>query len=368
MKIGILKDSKKNKGAFLLPKDVASLTTKKVVVNFCSKIGASLNIADQDYINAGAKIFKSNAQVIKNSDILLKLNNFSCLEISKMNPKHIAITMSNFVDNVKMVQKLLSCGVTSLSWECLSKSGNYIFYPIIERFNGYHSVVKAIELMSISQFSIGKAILPFDQSSRVDFCILNCSFAGYEAACQALALGANVTVLDNDETFCKSLMVDKKIKTLSSIHNSSFNALKNDFDTIGNQITKCDVFINTSIEPGVKSKKRITLQMAQMMKNGSILIDASANQGFGFDFEKVDLNDGFKARQLENVIYSNISKIGQIYSTTYCQIISEFSAPILLQLAQDSEFVNNEIINDIIVTKNKKIVNEKVMEQLNIRS
>lgn len=363
LKIGLIKN-KKDKKLFLLPSEVNSLQVKGITVNALVNYGSSLDINDNQYISSGAKVFKSTKEVIKNSDIILKVGEFSSSELKSAKNK-ICITMANFITNAKMVLTMLKNNNTSLTWNCLNTGKHYVFYPLLEQMKGRYAAIDGIyQLMSIN--GAGKIVGQHDHSTKVKVVVLNGSFAGYEATMQALAMGANVKLLDIDEKYVKDLNHDSKLSDLAKLYNSHFVAKVNDYENLVDEIKDADIFINTSIEPGSKSKKRITSQMADSMKKGSILIDASVDQGFGFEFEKRFSKQEKPAQEFNNVHFVAYEDITDLLPQSYSQIISSKSLKHLIEIATEEKWDEIEALNSIIVTKNQKVINEKIKKELNL--
>ena len=110
--IGLIFD-KKTEALFLLPTEIKKMSLDGVTVNVQSNYGSCLNINNDQYKNAGAKIFAKKIDVINHSDIICKINPFTKNECQSLNNK-IAITISNFVNNVGMLYYMLKNNVTGL--------------------------------------------------------------------------------------------------------------------------------------------------------------------------------------------------------------------------------------------------------------
>ena len=110
--IGLIFD-KKTKALFLLPSEIKQMCLNEIIINVQAGYGSCLNISDDQYKNVGAKIFNKKIDLIKHSDIVCKVNPFTKKECQSLNNK-VAVTLSNFVNNVEMLYHMLKNNVTGL--------------------------------------------------------------------------------------------------------------------------------------------------------------------------------------------------------------------------------------------------------------
>ncbi|MCQ2956809.1 MAG: hypothetical protein MJ233_03030 [Mycoplasmoidaceae bacterium] len=106
--------------------------------------------------------------------------------------------------------------------------------------------------------------------------ILNATFCGVALAKIALQQDYEVTISDSDEKYLAELQNSiPKLKTINA-----------NYDVLVENIKNKNIFVNTAITPTDLTKLRITKQMGQSMPKGSLMIDASCENGYAFHFIK----------------------------------------------------------------------------------
>ncbi len=87
----------------------------------------------------------------------------------------------------------------------------------------------------------------------------------------AIAIGAQVNIIEID---------DKQIEKLQKKYsNNDVNIIKSTNETIKKSCIEADVVISTILIPGANPPKLITKEIVNLMKDKSIIIDVSSDQG-----------------------------------------------------------------------------------------
>jgi alanine dehydrogenase len=100
--------------------------------------------------------------------------------------------------------------------------------------------------------------------------VLGAGMAGSNAAWIAQGMEAEVTVLD------KNL---DRLRFIDQIHKGRIVTLMSDRLTLEQRVREADVLIGTVLVPGAKAPKLVTEEMVATMREGSVIIDISIDQG-----------------------------------------------------------------------------------------
>src|SRR6185369_4310645 len=93
MRVGVPKEIKSNENRVgLVPGSVRELIHHGHSVVVETKAGYNIGFDDQDYVNAGATIAKSAADVFANADMIVKVKEPQAAEIEKLTDKHTLFT------------------------------------------------------------------------------------------------------------------------------------------------------------------------------------------------------------------------------------------------------------------------------------
>jgi len=375
--LGLIFD-KNTRKVFLLPDDVKKLTSNGIKVYITQGYGSTNHINDVDYVNAGAEMFAAT-EVVAKADIILKVNAFSKSEIKAMNGK-IAVTLANFVVNVDMLYQMLINNVKSYEWIGLAINNSYAFFPALDEIKGKYAIAKIKELLpklaneyktnpnlEKQKAKLAKKNITLNEFKGIKnkLLILNASFTSDVAIRDALRNGWDVTLLDNDQEYCDSLLKDKEIKFLMAHDGGTLQTMNAHYDTLEAQFKLANAFIYTSIDPTSKTELRITKDMIDSMPCASIAIDCSCENGWAFMFQRTLLKEDEHCEYFSKLTKTSFlcpKNITDLFPVEASQIISNNSVDSLIKLANDQ----TDDFTDILVTKNGKCLNDYLNKTLHI--
>jgi NAD(P) transhydrogenase subunit alpha len=268
-------------------------------VNIEKKYADHLNINDDDYKKNGANINLSKEEVLKKSDIILKVNAPTIDEINFIKNKSIFIAQfdPNFnkdainkliVKDVKIFSLNLLPRITrAQSMDVLSSQANLAGYKaVIESFSKYE---KAIPMMMTAAGTVPAAKV----------LVIGAGVAGLQAIATAKRMGAIVFATDVraaskeqvESLGGKFLMVENSdnLETEGGYAKEvSEDFKKKQENLLRETLKKIDIVICTALIPGKKAPLIIKENMINNMKAGSLVYDLAASQGGNAAFTEVD--------------------------------------------------------------------------------
>ncbi|MDR0739629.1 MAG: hypothetical protein LBF00_01985 [Mycoplasmataceae bacterium] len=372
MKIAILKENKNEQRVSLVPADVKTLVSSKHEVVVTKGAGVNAGFNDDDYLTAGAKVLGTNRETVSNSNIILKISHPAKDELKWISPNQILISIFNLANNPKILFQLLKYKTTALAIEAIEEDNVFSVMIPNEQIKGrFGALLGAYNLAKMFDGGLGKTFTSLQHnSSKAQFTVLNASYAGLEAAKTILGLGADLTILENDEHLAKQIQNDHDLHTLAKLNDANFEVKKADFTDLNNIVVNTDVLINTNSVPGSLTAKRITRTMVSKMKTGSVIVDLAIDQGVTCDSESAPSKIKKPSYIVEGVKHFALENIPTLFPNSISVSISHILTEKFLKHLKGENVLN--VIKDIdvlfraIVTYDGNITNKLVADTLHL--
>ncbi len=254
--------------------------------NFANHIG----INDNDYINAGVEIKNSYDEVLKYSNLLIKVNCPSEKEIKNLKEKTILVGMLNPFKNKKHINEIIRKNISVFTLELLPRITRAQSMDVLSsqsNLAGYRSVVdsiyqfeKAVPMMMTAAGTVPAAKV----------LVIGAGVAGLQAIATAKRLGAIVSATDVrssskeqvESLGGKFLSVENTEDLETSggyAKEASEDFKKKQAEMMRDALKKNDIVICTALIPGKPAPKILNEELVKLMKPGSIVYDLAAEQG-----------------------------------------------------------------------------------------
>jgi alanine dehydrogenase len=293
----------------------------KVIVE--SQAGQAAHFPDAAYSEAGAEISSDKKQVFQ-SDILLKIAFPSQEEIGLMKHNQILVSALNIphleaAQLTAMAQKRIS----AFAFEYIRDHSGIL--PIIQSMSemaGKAAVLIAANYLGGKE---GKGLL-FGGISGVastKTLILGAGTVGQYATRTALALGAEVQVFDTALYKLRRLQA----MNIQHVNNSILQA-----DVLEREIRQADVVIGALRPQHGRTPCVVTEDMVMQMKDKSVLIDVSIDQGGCFETSRVSSLDK-PSFEKHGITHYCVPNIPSIMPQTASVALSNILAPMLVEFS-----------------------------------
>ena len=121
MRIGVPKEIKNHEYRVgLTPPSVAELVAAGHEVVVETKAGSGIDFEDQDYIDAGARIVATAAEVFDQAEMIVKVKEPQPSEFSKLRKGQTLFTYLHLAPDPVQTQALLKSGVTAIAYETVT--------------------------------------------------------------------------------------------------------------------------------------------------------------------------------------------------------------------------------------------------------
>ncbi len=272
MLIGVPKEIKNHEYRVgLTPSAVRELTHFGHQVLVQQGAGAGIDLADEQYIQAGAKIAADAAEVFAKAEMIVKVKEPQAQECKMLRPGQVLFTYLHLAPDFEQTEALVKSGCIAIAYETVTdhRGGLPLLAPMSE-VAGRMSIQAGAHCLEKAQGGRGLLLggVPGVPAARV--VIIGGGVVGTNAARMAMGLEAHVTVID------KSI---HRLKELDFQFGASLNTIYATIDSIEEFVTSADLVIGAVLVPGAFAPKLITKEMVKKMKRGSVIVDVAIDQG-----------------------------------------------------------------------------------------
>jgi alanine dehydrogenase len=310
----------------LTPDAVALLVNNGHEIWVEAKAGVGSKFSDKQYSDAGAKIVYSPQEVYK-ADVILKIEPPTLEEIELMRPGQALISALQLgqvkVDNL---QALMKKKVTALAYEFIEdKVGGMPIIRAMSEIAG--STVMLIAAENLSTANNGKGIIlgGITGVPPTKVVIVGAGTVAEYAARAALGLGAEVQVFDNH------LYKLRRIKHLigHQIYTSTIDTI-----TLSESLKTADVVIGALRAEKGRARHVITEEMVSHMKQDSLIIDLSIDQGGCIETSEITTLSKPVFRK-HGVIHYCVPNVASRVAHTATTALSNIFTPTILRAAEE---------------------------------
>ena len=277
MLIGIPREQANDeKRVGLSPAAVHSLVLLGHEVNVERGAGLGSGFADQHYISAGARLAASAEEIYQRAELLVKVGPLSmtdCLLLGE--DKIIAGFMHLPTRDADLIKQLCAKKTTIIDYSTIQGDGGNL--PVLAPMSQIAGrIVPQIAARYLQSDHGGSGILlgGLPVVPPAEAVILGGGTAGRNATRAFLSTGARVTLLDDDLEHLRELhwLFDGRVTTYMA---NNFNLPK--------VLKYADVVVGAIRAPGGRAPRLVTREMIATLRDGSVIIDLSIDQGGCFE-------------------------------------------------------------------------------------
>jgi alanine dehydrogenase len=330
--IGVPKESSSQENRVVLVPDGVGLLTKhshQVVIE--AGAGISAHFTDHEYSEAGGQIVYSPDEVYK-SDLILKVAPITPTELEFLKPRQTLISALQIgIQKEEYFRSLMQKKVTALAFELIRDRANtFSVIRAMSEIAGSTSIFIAAEYLSDPEYGRGKMFGGFTGIRPSEVVIIGAGTVGEYATRSAIGLGALVKVFDNSVYRLRRLQNNLGMRVFTSILHPK---------VILESMRTADVVIGAIHTKNGKTPCLITEDMVSQMKEGSIIIDISIDQGGCFETSHptTHKNPVYKVHGITHYCVPNIpSRVPH----TASQALNNIFVPVILDIGTEGGIDN----------------------------
>jgi alanine dehydrogenase len=325
MRIGVPKEIKNHEYRVgLTPPSVAELTAAGHEVLVETRAGSGIDFDDADYIQAGAKILGSPAEVFAGADMIVKVKEPQASEIALLEPRHILFTYLHLAADKPQAEGLMKSGATCIAYETVTSANRSL--PLLKPMSevaGRMSIQVGAHYLEKEQGGRGILLggVPGVAPARV--AILGGGVSGVNAAQMAVGMRADVTIYDinNDRLAELDMFFSSQIKTAYASKAAIAAAVKN-----------AHLVIGAVLVPGAAAPKLVTREMVRTMKRGSVMVDIAIDQGGCFETSHATTHED-PVFEVDGVIHYCVANMPGAVARTSAFALNNATLPFVVRLA-----------------------------------
>ncbi len=357
MIIGTVKEKKKFENRVsITPDEVKNYVKLGHQVHIEKNAGLQSGFNDKAYKEAGAAI-SSAKDILKNSDILLKINCPTPDEAKQMKNNAMVISQINIQNESNSIKVLNSKKVSAFSLERVPRITRAQDMDILSsqaNLAGYHAVIDAAQefnrVLPLFMTAAGKV-------TPANVLVIGAGVAGLQAIATAKRLGAIVYATDVriaskeqvESLGGKFVMVEDEesknaetkggyAKEMSAEYQKKQEAL------LAETLKEMDIVICTAQIPGRKAPLILKREMLDNMKQGSVIVDLAVESGGNCEYSQ--LGKVISKNGLKIVGHANVpGRVANNASSLFSKNVSNFL-----------KLMNFEDKKKSIINKNDEII------------
>ena len=289
-----------------------------------SGYGDNANFSDHEFSEAGAEIVRDTKKVYQ-ADIIMKVEPPTLKEVDMMKGRQTLISALQITtQNKEYIDKLLSKKITALAFEYIQDESGVI--PLIRSMSeiaGNTSLLIASEYLSNVNNGKGLMLGGISGVAPTEVVVVGAGTVGECATRAAIGLGASVKVFDNALSKLRRLQNDINFRIFTSIIQPK---------VLSKALMRADVVIGALRSNDKRTPCVISEEMVQNMKNGSVIIDVSIDQGGCVETSELT-NHSNPIFTKHGVIHYCVPNIASRVSRTASFALSNILTPILLEIS-----------------------------------
>ncbi len=355
----------------LIPEHVARLVKAGAEISIESGLAQTLQIADQAYTDAGAKLLDDRVALLQHADVVLRIRKPNVEDVAHLRDGCIYVSLLDPFNERQLIDTFVTKGISAISMEMIPRMTRAQKMDVLSsqaNLAGYVAVIIAAERI---QKIFPMMMTPAGTIAPSRVFVIGAGVAGLQAIATAKRLGARV------EAFDTRPVVEEQVKSLGArfvkIDLGETGQTKDGYakaltdeqlqkqrEAMAKVCAASDVVITTAQLFGRKAPLIITEDMVDGMQKGSVIVDLAVESGgnvAGSQADKeVDVN-GVRIIGLANLAGRVAVHASQMFSSNLFNLVDEFWN------TDEKRFELNfddEIIQGCVITHQGKIVNQMI--------
>lgn len=276
MIIGVPREVKDHESRVgLVPYGVSALVEAGHEVVVQTRAGALSSITDEEYLEAGARIAPTAADVWRGAEIVAKVKEPQPSEYGFFRENLTLFTYLHLAPEPELTAKLLEAQVTGIAYETMQeKDGSLPCLIPMSEVAGRMAVQVGAQYLETPNGGRGVLLAGIPGVHPANVVVLGGGVVGHNAAKIALGMGANVTIIDRNLN---------RLRELDDIYSGAVTTLASNSYTIAHALRTADLVIGSVLIPGASAPKLVRREMLASMKHGAVMVDVAIDQGGCFE-------------------------------------------------------------------------------------
>src|SRR5213080_4326999 len=276
MRVGIPREVKDNEyRVAITPAGAHELVAAGHTVYLEKEAGVGSSIPDADFVAAGAEILGAADDVWAEADLVLKVKEPIAEEYHRMRSGQVLFTYLHLAASRECTQALLDAGTTGVAYETVQLPDRSL--PLLAPMSEVAGrMAPQVGAHCLERGAGGRGVLMGGVSGvyAAKVVVLGAGVSGLNAAAIALGMQAEVLLLDKNVA---------RLREVDRIYQGHMQTVTSNTYEIERAVLDADLVIGAVLVPGAKAPTLVTDELVAAMKQGSVLVDISIDQGGCFE-------------------------------------------------------------------------------------
>jgi alanine dehydrogenase len=325
MIIGVPKEIKDHETRVgLVPGAVAALREAGHEVLVEARAGEGSSLIDREYLQAGAAILQSAAEVWRKADLIVKVKEPQPSEYAYFRPGLILFTYLHLAPLPELTDRLLQSKVNGVAYETILESdGSLPLLTPMSEVAGRMAVQVGAQYLEQPNGGRGVLMGGVPGVAPANVLILGGGTVGLNAAKIAVGMGAHVSIID------KNL---NRLRQLDDVFNGQVVTLASNPWIVAESVKTADLVIGGVLIPGASAPKLVRREMIATMKRGAVVVDVAIDQGGCFETSHATTHTE-PVFFVDGVLHYCVSNMPAAVPHTSTVALTNATFPYLLELA-----------------------------------
>ena len=293
-----------------------------VTVETACGIGAGFS--DEDYVDAGAAIAGTAAEIFASADMIVKVKEPQPVERKMLREGQLLFTYLHLAPDPEQTKDLLASGCTAIAYETVTdRAGGLPLLAPMSEVAG--RLAPQVGSWTLQKANGGRGVLmggvPGVGPAKV--VVIGGGVVGTHAARVAAGMGADVTVLD------RSL---PRMRYLDDVFSRDFKTMYASAGNTIEMVREADMVIGAVLIPGAAAPKLISRAQLSEMKPGAAIVDVAIDQGGCFETSKATTHQD-PIYDVDGIMHYCVANMPGAVARTSTIALSNATMPFMLALA-----------------------------------
>ena len=308
----------------LTPTLAQDLVARGHIVNIETGAGLGAGFSDAAYVQAGAELVETAAEVFAQSEMIVKVKEPQAGERKMLREGQLLFTYLHLAPDADQTHDLLASGCTAIAYETVTdaRGGLPLLAPMSEVAG---RLAPQMGAWTLQKANGGRGVLlggvPGVAPGRV--LVIGGGVVGTHAARIAAGMGAEVTVLD------RSLA---RLRYLDDSFGHLFRTGYSSPAVTAELAAEADMIIGAVLIPGASAPKLISKDQLATLKPGAALVDVAIDQGGCFESSRATTHDN-PVYEVDGIMHYCVANMPGAVARTATQALTNATSPFVIALA-----------------------------------
>jgi len=284
--------------------------------------GAGSGFPDEAYRKVGAEI-APREKVFQEAELIIKVKEPVPPEYPLLREGVALFTYLHLAPNPELTKLLLSKQVTGLAYETLERDNKLPLLAPMSEIAGRMAPLMAA--FYLQKFKGGSGVLPTGVSGvrPGKILILGAGVVGTNAARVGTGLGMETVVINKDTA---------GLQRIDELFKGRVRTLPMTVHALEEEIVDADIIIGAVLVPGGRTPVLITREMLGTMKNGSVIVDVSVDQGGCVETSRPTTHDD-PVFMVDGIVHYCVANMPGAVPRTSTYALNQATLPFVKELA-----------------------------------